>query len=176
MDGTISVRSEKGRGSSFTIVLPLGAVAAPPPSAVAEGTFSGVLVVDNREDETATRILKRRWASKRFSPPTARGHSASGGLGGGRRAPWHSVAGCRPARRGRGQAASSQPAEAFMRPAGADRRPASRSGSNGRRQARFYPVNHFSARFLLDGLRELHANKERPQGRLFDFRGKPSSG
>ncbi len=58
MGGTITARSEKGEGSSFTVVIPLDAV---PEQSVSDGAcpvFSRVLVADTRKDgDTAIRML-----------------------------------------------------------------------------------------------------------------------
>lgn len=167
MDGTISVRSKKGRGSAFTIVLPLGAVAAPPSSAVAEDTFSGVLVVDNREDgETATRILNAAGIKTVFASGASEAirrleASAAGGEPLGTVLLAAALPGADTVRRH----LRSRPELAGVRlpdpEAMADDGPG-------------FIRKPFFRSLLLDGLRELHGNapKERPQEDLFDFTGK----
>ena len=167
MDGTISVRSKKGRGSAFTIVLPLGAVAAPPSSAVAEDTFSGVLVVDNREDgETATRILNAAGIKTVFASDASEAirhleASAAGGEPLGTVLLAAALPGADTVRRH----LRSRPELAGVRlpdpEAMADDGPG-------------FIRKPFFRSLLLDGLRELHGNapKERPQEDLFDFTGK----
>lgn len=174
MDGTISVRSEKGRGSSFTIVLPLGAVAAPPPSAVAGGTFSAVLVVDNREDgETATRILNAAGIKTVFASDASEAirHLEASAAGG---EPLGTVllAAALPGADAVRRHLRNRPKPSCVRLAlTGGRLPDPEAMADDRPGFIRKP---FFRTFLLDGLRELHGNapKERPQEDLFDFRGK----
>ena len=174
MDGTISVRSKKGRGSAFTIVLPLGAAAAPPPSAVAEDAFSSVLVVDNREDgETATRILnaagiKTVFASGAFEAIRRLDASAAGGEPLGTVLLAAALPGADAVRRH----LRSQPELAGVRLALTgvrlpDPEAMADAGPGFIRKP-------FFRSFLLDGLRKLHggAPEERPHEDFFDFTGK----
>ena len=167
MDGTISVRSKKGRGSAFTIVLPLGAVAAPPSSAVAEDTFSGVLVVDNREDgETATRILNAAGIKTVFASGASEAirrleASAAGGEPLGTVLLAAALPGADTVRRH----LRSRPELAGVRLADPEAMADDGPG---------FIRKPFFRSLLLDGLRELHGNapKERPREDLFDFTGK----
>ena len=174
MDGTISVRSKKGRGSAFTIVLPLGAVAAPPSSAVAEDTFSGVLVVDNREDgETATRILNAAGIKTVFASGASEAirrleASAAGGEPLGTVLLAAALPGADTVRRH----LRSRPELAGVRLAlTGGRLPDPEAMAD---DGPGFIRKPFFRSLLLDGLRELHGNapKERPQEDLFDFTGK----
>lgn len=174
MDGTISVRSKKGRGSAFTIVLPLGAVAAPPSSAVAEDTFSGVLVVDNREDgETATRILNAAGIKTVFASGASEAirrleASAAGGEPLGTVLLAAALPGADTVRRH----LRSRPELAGVRLAlTGGRLPDPEVMAD---DGPGFIRKPFFRSLLLDGLRELHGNapKERPQEDLFDFTGK----